>query len=1068
MRRHPVTGKIAHGIAGDGVYVRSASGADTQIKSGNGESGMPDWWGDRLIYIGQDVLRSCLPDGTDDTLITLNGSPVPSSLVLASPFGWVSWTPNAGVTFSSGARLPKAFLLDVCKGDGTVLVGDNYQPESPAHQSGPGLSAYTAIGARVWQVPDARPRTFLPYAQAAILDAGRACWTEDLNSLRVLKGFGLPAPPRPSWGVLTPTLQLVDDAVWVTYLRPGPTNPDDALLAHRWDDPSRGAFVAGVTFSPNGFADAAAPQGLTIAWSLSSGERLNEIRTLPVQALEVIPPVPTPPVEEPIGPRSQPLPEGTEIDLGAFFIVDDRSWPRGNKPKGDTHGMDMQSVLHKGRPCIWFAKFDDDGWVTYPPAPNVKGALGELLTVDDDPEGYIHLLADCSDSGNPSTQRRAEVGTETDTRWLKKRMRIGRQYGLTTPQHQLIKWDRATGQEIRREDFNREMWIESVWPKFYCGLEWGECEVVRYVMNNTGYQPGGTGNPDLWVETYYVARKKLPDGSWQCIVWGDWTSDASNVVFAGGGVTFPNPPTVHSDFWHLGGKRYPPAFPSFIPGPQVPEEPTVPEPNIDHLLPTRQSFVAVNPLPQGGDDVAVHAWSRAVAEYLKFVHGTVDGMEIGLKSRSSGSPVSNNLTLRAKEAGFIHTWDYIEGSAGPTPRLYPNWGEYFYAEQFFIPVQAIDHLASAGPTPGRAKVSGTIWAVDAFDLNARCIGLNDFRWLDQVIVPNQLHSRQFLYATPIGAPRLDRDFATGLRQMRTLFQHMRTRKARSSLITVLNGTRKNGLSWQGALDQCRAVNALALEYPELIALFALFNENLQGFEQDYATNPQFLKEAEACFDLRFPVSPGSAWGDQPPLRVCGSVLTPHADRALVPDAAAARMVVPGWDVIDEEGMGITEVGRTAGRQRVSDPQWAAQQIAAVKKYGLKGSVLHIDAGMTCDVRELGPVQNMCIAMYGAEAKGTVIPVPGGHPVLDCYLPADRDPVTNKVSAYTNEGYVLMVDNSDLVEAEIVAWHRRAYGIAPSIGTIQMVKTVRSGIECGRWETLRGALMNLMPGGAPPA
>ena len=407
------------------------------------------------------------------------------------------------------------------------------------------------------------------------LKGALAAWTEfnrtpNLVAWDVLANVNVTvqALPGPQY---TPIVFDAPSGRWVLY-------QTDAMggVCHRIEDASQG-YRFGTPESVYDPDVIVTGNGCLIGWSTDAGQFQPTTKPIAVLGENMVPlVVPVPPVEEPIGPRSQPLPEGTEIDLGAFFVIDDRSWPRGNKPKGDTHGMDMQAVIHKGRPCIWFAKFDSDGFVAFPPAPTVKGSLGELLTVDDDPDGYIHLLADCSDSGNASQQRRAEVGTETDTRWLKKKMRIGRQYGLTTPQHQLIKWDRAAGQEIRREDFNREMWLESVWPKFYCGLQWGECEVVRYVMNNTGYQPGGTGNPDLWVETYYLARKKLPDGSWQVISWGDWTSDASNVVFAGGGVTFPNPPTVHSDFWHLGGQRYPPNIPSFIPLPQFPSEPPVP------------------------------------------------------------------------------------------------------------------------------------------------------------------------------------------------------------------------------------------------------------------------------------------------------------------------------------------------------------------------------------------------------------------------------------------------------------------------------------------------------------
>ena len=369
----------------------------------------------------------------------------------------------------------------------------------------------------------------------------------------------------------TPIVFQAPSGLWVLY-------QIDELggVCHRADDPSQG-YQFGIPKSVYDPDVVLVGDGCILGWSDDAGQFAPKTLSVPVLGVGMVPL--SIPAVIPIGPLGPPLPVGTVVNVADFFVVDDRAWPRGNKPKGDTHGMDLQAVVHKGRPCLWFAKFDTDGFVAYPPgAENIKGALGELLCVDDDPEGHIHLLADCSDSGDASQQRRAEVGTEDDTRWLKKTMQIGRQFGLTTPEHTLTKWDRATGQIVNRIGFNREMWLENVWPKFYCGLEWGECEVLRYVMNNTGWKPGQSGSPDLWVETYYVARKQLPDSSWLVLSWGDWTTDPSSVVFAGGGCVFPDPPGIHSDFWHLGGKRYPPAFPSFIPLPTPPEPPVPPIP----------------------------------------------------------------------------------------------------------------------------------------------------------------------------------------------------------------------------------------------------------------------------------------------------------------------------------------------------------------------------------------------------------------------------------------------------------------------------------------------------------
>jgi hypothetical protein len=259
MRVHPVTGQVAHGIAGEGVYIDGG-----QVAPGGGRNGMPDWVGDGIRWAGA--------DGEAD-----------AGFVRGSQVGvWAKWNPAIGVRRSDGFALPEAVLLDMAP-DGTMLVGDNYQ-------SGIGLSAYKAGSTQpAWRIPTARPELRFPDSEASILDAQTACWTENVNGRMVLRGYfsgSVTIGPRPPWSVLHPVLKRVNGEPWVLYLR----NEDDYVLAHPWDYRGLGFVKPG-----GGFGIEARVQGstFTVLWSTGAGELPEDIQRRPfdLTALEEIPSV---------------------------------------------------------------------------------------------------------------------------------------------------------------------------------------------------------------------------------------------------------------------------------------------------------------------------------------------------------------------------------------------------------------------------------------------------------------------------------------------------------------------------------------------------------------------------------------------------------------------------------------------------------------------------------------------------------------------------------------------------------------------------------------------------------
>ncbi len=809
----------------------------------------------------------------------------------------------------------------------------------------------------------------------------------------------------------TPIVFEAPSGRWVLY-------QIDALggVCHRTDDPSQG-YRFGLKESIYDPDVKVTGVGCTIGWSDDAGQFQPRTLNIPVLGEGMVPLALPVEVPDTFGPVSAPRPDGYVIeDLADFVVGDPSTFPR-------IGGHPVTQYIRPSDGHIFWGKFYNG--TTF----KDKGRYEEIAIGKD----YIHHIADVSNDLLTST---------TDTRWLPRRVQVGLDYLFHLPPHRLIDRDRNTGAVLNEQDWFRTMGVIQSWERFDFGPDFGIRRAVCILHDNTG----GAWAHDRGQELYIYGE------GLGCVRWGYYRTDRSMPGYKFNDYSLKREPDgtlMQKDFYRKGFTNWVPDIsPVQLPmSPEIPPVPTrtmtVTEKNV--VL----SFNGANPLPHGDGsepflDRAYRnlpdGWLAKLAQQLRYSLGP----DYGHKRRGPGSPLSAG-TFAVREGSAMQCFDILVGAGTGTPRLDVGVESMFVTDQEFVPVTPVNHLATAVPTPGRAKLAGPAWGVDAFDLAPR-VAVGDRRWLEQVLVPNRLVSRQFMYASPLPAPRLPRDAATGLRQMAALLPVMRAMGARGSLFTILCGTRNDGWSWQQALDYCRACNALFLQYPELVVGIDLGNENAQGFEQDYLTNPQFLREAEACFDLRFPVSPGTTWGDQPPFMACGSYLVHHGDRALQPDAAAALMVVPGWQVLDREGMGITEVGRTAGRQRVDNPDWARQQIAAVRRYGLAGSILHIDAGMTCNVDELGPVQRASIALYASASGGGGGPVPTPtHPILDA------DMTNNDV------WYDIFVRRHDELRGAIIGEYELVKG--PPWPHEEMMRhyLYRACAERSRWRTMRRAI-----------
>jgi hypothetical protein len=280
---------------------------------------------------------------------------------------------------------------------------------------------------------------------------------------------------------------------------------------------------------------------------------------------------------------------------------------------------------------------------------------------------------------------------------------------------------------------------------------------------------------------------------------------------------------------------------------------------------------------------------------------------------------------------------------------------------------------SPHPTRGsadRPAIATPLRGISSFDLAAQ-VQRGDRRWIDQVLIPNKLTARVFVYANGSGGNRLWRDAATGLAQTETLLKVFVERGLKGQFV-ILCGTGNDGWTREQALEFVRKANALFARYPSAVAGLQIGNENSHGIEAPYMTDPVFLAKAEALLDKRFPVAWGAGHGGEGVSTAGGSYSVHHGDRGLTPEEngviMGAAQALARRPVIDDEALGIAEVGRTAGRQRTDDPQYARRQWDAVKANGLGGSTLHIDAGLTANVDELGPVQLAAIALFAGTSQ----------------------------------------------------------------------------------------------------
>lgn len=799
--------------------------------------------------------------------------------------------------------------------------------------------------------------------------------------------------------------------VWVMY------QTDFGLVVQKALDPTY-RYELAPPGTPIYAVDACVIDGLlTVVYATDPAESRSGQRTarVAVQTLLDLEPVPLPPpvVVKPIGPLGPSLPNGTVVDLAPFFRVDDRCWPRGDRKRGDTHGMDMQLLPSDGPETAyrwWHRKFDS------------SGAVGELLSIDNDPNGWVHLRADCSFSQRPPSEGGPFIDTWTDTRWLRKTMRVGETIVIRCER---IWRDPKTGTEIGRENYTKEMQLLNVWERYWGGEDagWGRCIEYRYNVERYREFIGDDGR--VWG-------------------WGDWD--------------YTDPGTgkmSYSRFWLLGGApQMTVQLPNFPLPRRILEEPRPMKLPTD-VQATIRAFAAINPLPQGDgseawlDSALRFGWLKRCVETVVFFHGG----DYGQKRRGGGAPISAGRIARREPGGF-RDWDILISAGAGTPRLDVNVdSEGLITDQEFVPVAPVNHLVDQKPRPGRAPWSAdAMHGVSGFDVAARVHGGDLSYYAETAPLP----LNNFVYAT-IDHPqthRINRTFSEGLRQTETLCQRLAADNRRALHVMLCGPANRDGvkLTRAQALDMIRQEVALFNRYPQTVLGLAMGNELYQqGFEADFMLDPTFWSEVEALIPLQFPFAIGQV-GDAVVFGP-GSFAAMHPDRGK--SSADALQILAGAQARD----GRTVVAREPARieaggsgQSRGDINFVREELANAKRLGLP-YFLHLAAGRGCYVPAMDSVQHEALALIKAEARVAPIP-PQGHPILDFDM-------SDHVGFYR-----LFISKRREIEALAVAWYTKSRGHAPAESDISHGFYWRSMREWSWFGTLRRAFEDTWPGGAP--
>lgn len=845
--------------------------------------------------------------------------------------------------------------------------------------------------------------------------------TPNIVAWDVVANVPVPVTALPGPQYTPIVFEQAPNVTWVLY-------QVDALggVCHRIHDASQGYKfgTAKSVFDPDVILQG---QGCVIGWSDDAGQFKPQTMNIPVLG-EGMMPLAVPPHPEPdtFGPISAPRPHGYIIEDVADFLISDPAL----MPRKDTHTV-TQHVA--GNSVYWGKFYDPDRLnpITGQPEPEWSKHCYEKHVIGDK---YIHLAGDGSDA--------SKIVSTSDTRWLPRQCAVGVGHLFKLPPHDLIQRDRATCAILSQHGWARTMGIYQAWEKFDCGRDLGVREVICIVADNTG----GIWAHDRGIELFWYARGA------GCMRWeyhrSDRAAGETNGVYRFNDYSLsrnPDGSLMRSDFYHLSPHQWVPEIsPCVLPiSPEVPVSVPMPAP----VFATVQRFHLMRPAPRGVpgtvQDDNCRAWCRALAETISFFHGD----DWGHKSTSSSSPASKDV-IAWRQGSQLHGYDVLTaaGSGAPSLSNPPGWIDI--TGQFFIDVPAVNHFTGSS-TPSGRPVPTKATATTSFDLGEALEKGYGEAWLKMLVAEGVTRPRILLARQPSAMT-----LAIAFSRIPMLLSRLAFYKM-SAELTLLADTKKYGLTEASALQWVKDCIGLIVSQPAGVGCIQGANEPVHDTQQPFVGWESFMAQVAALVPNQFAYTAGPCthgggrFGNV-------SYLTTHGDRSKTAyqNAKVSKQLSldTGLPVWEDEPIGIDEVAKPGSR--TNDPQYGFELADAAANEGLLGSTLHTQAGLTCTLVNFGPIHLDALRRYVKRTGGTPIPPGPVHPILDAPMSPEY-PV----------GYNFWIANRGAIEVEVPAWYTRATGRIPAASDVAhgLWRCIN---ECDRWKTLRAALENTWPGGAP--
>jgi hypothetical protein len=421
-------------------------------------------------------------------------------------------------------------------------------------------------------------------------------------------------------------------------------------------------------------------------------------------------------------------------------------------------------------------------------------------------------------------------------------------------------------------------------------------------------------------------------------------------------------------------RALPPVVAPPIPIPPIPPEVPVSVPMPADVVALVRRFALAFPPPWGPAGPAhenrCRQWMGRLAEQIRLERGDPAW---GHKSTAAGSPPSKDVLAR-RWGSTIDGWDILKGAGTGSPVLSdpPAWVDI--SDQFFITVGAIDHLNGVAVPSGRPALPPGP-GLTSFNLGER-LEQGDDAWLMWCRREGITRPRVIIARTP-SAPTP----AVGLLRLPLTLAKLAAFGMQAEMV-LLADTAVYGLTEADCLQWVRDCVAQLELQPDGVGSVQGANEPEHPTQQPFIRNVAFMAQVAALVPRRFAYTDGPSTHGGESAGVTASYLTTHGARNQTPyvnaDLSEQLEIDTGLPVVEDEPIGVAEVAVPGSR--TNDPDYGRQLADACRTHGLGGATLHLQAGLTANVDDLGPIQRAALRGFVKRWNEGVVPGPVPIPV----------------------------------------------------------------------------------------